>query len=335
MRAERRRRRASSTRRSTSDKPLKSAWTSSASTLSAASNRAAISAAVLPSGEAPWSRGRGWAANGSCRSASRVTSSGAAWYVATKANASRVLSPWRMTAAARSFCVRPPKAQSCNATVIDRLPPSSRQPRSGARRRARVRRRLTHVVLWSSNLAMATGLSLSSSVSDATTRASSMGPELLRAALADKSRAFIAMPRTGSTTTGTSFRPSLRQARKRLKPSTISKPPSEASATRSGMGASVLRASDRSPRSGASVVCNWSMGIDKTVVMAHGPRRKALGEAETGTRRSLCGEGRRERTRPRPRRGRAAWRSSNLPRTSTRCGRPPSGERKGARSPPA
>lgn len=239
-----------------------------------------------------------------------------------------------MIVAARSFCSRPPKAQSCNATVIDRLPPSSRQPSSGARRRARVRRRLTHVVLWSSNLAMAAGLSLSSSVSDATTRASSMGPELLRAALAAKSRAFIAMPRTGSTTTGISFRPSLRQAKKRLKPSMISKPPSEASATRSGMGASVLRESDRSPRSGASVACNWSMGMDKTEVMAHGPRRKAPGEAESGTRQSLCAEDHRERARPRPRGGRLAWRSWNQPRTSTRCSRPPGGERKGARSPP-
>jgi hypothetical protein len=125
-----------------------------------------------------------------------------------------------------------------------------------------VRRRWTQAFLRPRSLAIAVGLSPSSSVSEATTRASSMGPAVLRAALAARSRAFMATPETGSTTTGTSFRPSLFQTVRRLKPSMTSKPPSGASATRSGMGARVLCESERSPRRGARVVRNWSMGTN-------------------------------------------------------------------------
>ncbi len=105
---------------------------------------------------------------------------------------------------------------------------------------------------------------MSSSVSEATTRASSMGPEVFLAAFAESIRAFMATPDTGSSTTGTSFRPSHSQWLSRLKPSITSRPPSGARATRSGMGARSIRGSEYSPRSGARVVRNLSMGTKRT-----------------------------------------------------------------------
>lgn len=59
--------------------------------------------------------------------------------------------------------------------------------------------------------------------SEAATRASSMGLAVLWGVLADRSAAFIAAGlRAASTTTGTSARPSARQAARRLKPSRTS-----------------------------------------------------------------------------------------------------------------
>jgi hypothetical protein len=129
---------------------------------------------------------------------------------------------------------------------------------------------------------MAAGVSLFSSTSEATTLASSMGPEVFLVALAERSRAFMAKPETGSTTTGTSFRPSLFQTIRRLKPSMTSKPPPGASATRSGMGARSVRGSECSPRSGARVACNWSMGTNKTRFIACGPRREGSDAGGSG-----------------------------------------------------
>lgn len=54
------------------------------------------------------------------------------------------------------------------------------------------------------------------------TCASSMGLTLRAGELAASIAAFMAMPETGSTTTGTSLWPSARQRAKRLNPSMIS-----------------------------------------------------------------------------------------------------------------
>jgi hypothetical protein len=131
---------------------------------------------------------------------------------------------------------------------------------------------------------MAAGVSLSSSASEATTRASSMGPEVLRAALAERILAFMAIPETGSTTTGTSFRPSHCQTTMRLNPSMTSKPPSGVRATRMGMGARSVRRSECSPRNGAREVRNWSMGTKRTRLIACGPRREGSDAGESGRR---------------------------------------------------
>lgn len=131
---------------------------------------------------------------------------------------------------------------------------------------------------------MADGVSWSSSASEATTRASSMGPEVFRAALAERIRAFMAIPETGSSTTGTSLRLSLLQTTRRLKPSMTSKPPSAARATRRGMGARSVRGSECSPRREARVVRNCSMGTKRMMLIAGGPRREGPGAGESGRR---------------------------------------------------
>jgi len=236
MSATRRRLRASSTRRSTSGKPEKSAWTSSSSAFSVVSNRRSIWEAVGPRGEASWSRGRGCAESGSRRSASRVTLSGAARYVATKASASRVRRACRRTASARRFCSEGPKGQRVNATESDRLPVSRRILSSEMRRRVKRSRRSTQVFFRPRSFEIAAGERRSSSDREATTRASSIGLVVLGGELASRIRALEAKPLTGSRTTGTFCRPSLRHWARRLNPSRTSRAPPSVAATRRGSG---------------------------------------------------------------------------------------------------
>ena len=181
-----------------------------------------MAAAVAPRGEAPCSCTRGWAVRGSRRSASRVGASAAARYVARNASVSRVVRAWRSTAVASRPCSAAVKAVSAQARVSDSRPRSTREASSGARRRASVRRRSTQAGFLPRSFAIADTEYPSSAASENTIRASSMGLAVFEGVLAWRRRAFIAGPSTGSTTTGTSVRPSPLHKARRLKPSRTS-----------------------------------------------------------------------------------------------------------------
>jgi hypothetical protein len=111
-------------------------------------------------------------------------------------------------------------------------------------------------------------VSPSSSRSEATTRASSIGLAVFMGVFARRSRAFIEMlDSVSSTTTGTSSNPSACQRESRLNPSMTSKVPPPEGATRIGMGARSERESLRAPLRSQSVVRSFSIATISTALM--------------------------------------------------------------------
>jgi len=179
--------------------------------------------ATWPSGDAPGcSRSPGDALLGSRANATRVAVSGATRHVERNAPASRVESPCRSHASPSRRCSPAPNSHSASAVESDSRPQSSRTPISGASCLASVSRRSTQCFFLPSNFPIAAGDILSSSRSDATTRASSIGLAVFPGEFAARSRAFRSIPDTSSTTTGISLRPSPFHRASRLKPSRTS-----------------------------------------------------------------------------------------------------------------
>lgn len=201
-----------------------------------------------------------------------------------KARASRVERPWRLEASANWTWLGRSYSQRATATVKERRPASRRTFNSGARFLSRRRRRATQVFFRPRSFETAVGLRWSSSISEATTRASSMALEVLLAPLASRSRAFRAMPLAVSTTTGTSPWPSPAHRARRLNPSMTSKCPSPESATRRGSGARSTWRSVRLPRSGARLMRRRETETSWTRVIGGRPRRGGSGRAGSGRR---------------------------------------------------
>ena len=213
---------ASSTRRSGSGKPVRSRCASSARARSVCAKRASIPRAVGLSGETAASPGAGVALRGSRSRASRLAGSGVARQVARKASASRERRPCRSMTAASRGCSPRGTVASVAAVVAESRPSSTCRARSGASRRPRVRRRSTQPRPRSRSRAICAGDSWSSSLSERTTRASSIGLRVRRGALASSSRALATTPGASSTTTGTCVCPSRTHWVRRLKPSSTS-----------------------------------------------------------------------------------------------------------------
>jgi len=186
-------------------------------------------------------------------------------------------------ASARRGCSARGNAASVCAVVAESRPASTCAATAGASRRPSVRRRSTQPRPRSSSLAICVGVSWSSSASERTTRASSIGLSVRRGALASSSRALPTTPGASSTTTGTWVWPSRLQRAKRLNPSSTSQVPASVAATRNGNGASPLAASVRGPRSGASVVARCAIGRSSTVLT--GGRRRGAGAGRAGSGR--------------------------------------------------
>jgi len=210
-------------RRSQSDRPSNDNWASSSRPCSTPCRRASMAAAVVPRGVAPCSVGAGRPVRGSRSSASWVTMSGAARYAARNTCASRTLRACRPMTWANRGCSFLANAHRPSASDNDNRLRSTCTCNSGARRRARSTRRCTQRTRWPSSLATALIDNPSSSSSDSTTRAWSMGPTVRDGALACSKRALSVMAAEASSiTTGISRRPAAAQAAKRLKPSMTS-----------------------------------------------------------------------------------------------------------------
>jgi hypothetical protein len=220
--AARRRWQASRTRRSGSAKPERSRDSRSSSACSVWSKRAWSSRAVGPRGETTGSRGGGTALCGSRSSASRVAASGARRHVARNASASRVRRPWRVMASPNFTCSARGNAARACAMVAESRPSSTCAASGAASRRPSIKRRSTQPRPRPSSLAICVGVRWSSSASERTMRASSIGLSVRRGALASSSRALRTTPGASSTTTGTCVCPSPVQLARRLKPSSTS-----------------------------------------------------------------------------------------------------------------
>lgn len=220
--AARRRWEASRTRRSGSAKPERSRDSRSSSARSVWSKRIWSSRAVGPRGETAASRGVGTALCGSRSRASRVAVSLVTRQAARNASASRVRRPWRVMVSASFGCSARGNAASAWAMVAESRPSSTYPAREAASRRPSIRRRSTQPRPRPSSLAICTGVRWSSSASERTTRASSIGLTVRRGALASSSRALRTTPDASSTTTGTCVCPSPVQRARRLKPSSTS-----------------------------------------------------------------------------------------------------------------
>lgn len=235
-------------------------------------------------GQAPGSGAVGPARRGSRRRASRVAGSTVVRHAARNASASRVRSPWRSMVSARRRWSAAGTAHRPYATVAVRAPASTRAAASGASLRASVRRRSVQPGPWPRSRAIAAAVSPSSSASEPTTRASSIGPTVLRGVLAAKRSALAAGPTACSATTGTLARPSRRHRARRLKPSTTSQAPSPLDTTRSGSAARCSPGSVAGPRRRASVVRSERRGTSRIGVTGGHPPAEGADRADSGRR---------------------------------------------------